>query len=259
MSVEKAMMSELGSRSHQEDYYVYRACGSQVLAVVCDGMGGLRCGEVASERAALWLKEDFKAQHPIGDIPGFFKQEIVALDRQVAGLRDEKNRPLRAGCTIAAALLEEGRLYWMAAGDSEIFVIRGEEIAAVNQKHNYRLQLDEMAAWGRIDEKQYQQELSRGEQLLSYLGMGDIMVWDINDIPFQLKDGDYVALCTDGVTGTIPPQELCSLAKEAKDPEDVVRAVRRRIRMREHGQDNATIVLMRYMEMQEGSGETCRG
>lgn len=248
MSVQISMMSEVGTRSHQEDYYVCRTCGTQVLAVVCDGMGGLHCGEVASQTAALKLKEDFKAQHPIGDIPAFFKKEIVALDSQVAGLRDARNRLLHAGCTIVAVILDGDRLYWMTAGDSEIFVIRGEEIAAVNQKHNYKLQLDEMAAYGRIDVKQYQQELSRGEQLLSYLGVGDIAVWDINDVPFRPRNGDYIALCTDGVTGTIPPPELCRLVVKAQDPEEAVKVVRHRIRKEESGQDNATIVLIKYME-----------
>lgn len=254
MSVQMAMMSEVGTRSHQEDYYVCRTCGTQVLAVVCDGMGGLHCGEVASQTAAVQLKEDFKGQHPISDIPAFFKKEIVALDSKVAGLRDGRNRLLHAGCTIVAVIFDEGRLYWMTAGDSEIFVIRGGEIAPVNKKHNYKLQLDEMAAYGRIDEKQYSQELSRGEQLLSYLGVGDIAVWDINDVPFQPQNGDYIALCTDGITGTIPPQELCRLVEAAGNPEEAVKAVRCRIRKKESGQDNATIVLMKYIEEKEEKG-----
>lgn len=247
MGLKIAAMSEQGTREEQQDSFLYGTEESLSYAVVCDGMGGMEGGGTASREAAKALEKDIRVNAPIRDIPAFLESEAKKLDARVCQLTDESGKRIRGGTTVAAVLIQGNAMHWLTVGDSEIFVIRGNEAAAVNQKHNYQLQLDEMLAHGRITEKLYQAERGRGAQLISYLGMGNISLWDVNQRPLILKKGDYVCLSTDGLVNAIPREELLGIVKGRASEEQVVHDMRRRVRERQGSQDNATAVLIHYL------------
>lgn len=246
MALEIEAVSELGSRENQQDAYLYRPDDKQTIAVVCDGMGGLSGGGQASRTAVQQFKQDFAEEYPLEKIPAFLTSEVRRLDELVFTLTDDKGRRMRAGSTIASVVIEENRLYWMAVGDSEIFVLRREEMVSVNRKHNYQLQIDEMLQCGRISQEAYQQERRRGGQLISYLGLGNVSIWDVNEQPLLLQPGDIIGLCSDGITNTIPQEELGRIIRQSTSLAEAVKIISRKIQQQEAGQDNATIILLKY-------------
>lgn len=246
MKISIDAMSELGTRENQQDSYLYRSEEGLTIAVVCDGMGGMSGGDIASRQTVQRFKEDVMARSSIENIPEFLEQEVKILDMQVHNLKDEDGRGIRAGTTIVSVIIRENQMYWLTVGDSEIFVIRGEEIVAVNRKHNYQLQLDEMLSYRKITGKVYEVECKRGVQLISYLGMGNASVWDINQKPLFLQEGDYICLCSDGVTNTIGREEMLKIIRQTSSVEEAVKVMQYRIRRKEGSQDNATAILMKY-------------
>ena len=78
--------SVLGTRKSQQDSVFGQFSEDTGIAVVCDGMGGLRGGERASQAAVERLANDFFAAGNIQNIPEFFKQEAYKLNDEVGRL-----------------------------------------------------------------------------------------------------------------------------------------------------------------------------
>lgn len=245
MNQKHAILYELGTREIQQDTYTIKNQGNQILAIVCDGMGGMQAGERASQVAAEKMKNDFKSHAPIKNVPQFFQGEVQTLDDLVFSITDMKGRRLNAGTTIAAAILDNKKLFWLSIGDSEIFVVRENELVTVNVKHNYKLQLDEMLAEDKISLHAYTEEMIKGNQLISYLGMGGELLYDSNSQPLYLQKGDYICLCSDGVSNTISKTEILQLIHHHKDVNSIVEEMKLLIRNNRMEQDNATAILIK--------------
>lgn len=114
--------------------------GKMVLAVLCDGMGGLDAGEIAS--AALtdaftdWMYQELPvlSQNPLED---------CVIRKQWENLITEQNNRIRCygwkndcitGSTITALLLTEYRYYLLNIGDSRAYKI-GEEPLQMTEDH----------------------------------------------------------------------------------------------------------------------------
>lgn len=61
-----------GDRSYQQDALLYKRKGNGVLAAVCDGMGGMESGELASAEALRVLEQKFSAPDRNEKIPVFY-------------------------------------------------------------------------------------------------------------------------------------------------------------------------------------------
>ena len=87
---------------------------------------------------------------------------------------------------MVAAIVEKDELYWLSVGDSKIYIIRGEEIISVCREHNYRLTLDQRLEQGQLTQEEYAAEEYRAEALISYLGMGNVSLMDVNAQPCSM-------------------------------------------------------------------------
>ena len=77
-SLKMGLSSILGTRKNQQDSVYGQVDGKRALAIVCDGMGGMNGGELASQTAVKILAEDYYKNRPDSDIPGFFREEALS-------------------------------------------------------------------------------------------------------------------------------------------------------------------------------------
>lgn len=249
MSVRIEGESLLGTRDEQQDYYLYRVADDVSMAVVCDGMGGMQGGAVASELACVTLKEDVKKALPIEDYSTFLKKEALRLDEKVFELVDNKGQWLGAGTTITTVLIQKNEMYFMSVGDSRMYISRNDDMIPLNREHNYRLQLDCMLENHQISREGYESELKGSEALISYLGMGNISIMDVNRKPFILENGDKILLCSDGITKIFSEEEIRDIMTMQKSPKELVTIIRKLIHSKEiKSQDNTTYVIVEYWE-----------
>ncbi|MCD7755958.1 MAG: serine/threonine-protein phosphatase [Firmicutes bacterium] len=107
------------------------AQGTVCLAAVCDGMGGLEKGELASAEAIRALDEWFCTQLPALLAQGLPEQTLMEqwnrIIWQVNGrLRDFGERSaLQLGTTVTAMLIAKGMLYLMQVGDCRAYLLTG--------------------------------------------------------------------------------------------------------------------------------------
>lgn len=237
--------SIIGQREQQQDFYTCSRLADRTIAIVCDGMGGMAGGSIASRHAANLLLQDLENVSPTEDMYSFFKRELEKLDDAIFGLKDEKGARLGAGTTIVAVLMFGNKLYWFSVGDSKLYYMRKQEFYCVTRSHNYAMQLEDMRKNSCIDEKQYIEESKKGEQLISYLGMGMAEIFDGNYSPFMMEVGDKILLCTDGLYRTLNQHEIKKILEERGNTEYKCKAFENAILSKKSlSQDNATWIVI---------------
>lgn len=222
---------------------------TRILALVCDGMGGMSDGGRASQTAIEMMVQGFKKieKMPELNIPYFFQQGIKAIDQVIYDFPKEDGRG--SGTTMAACIAEDNKIYWASVGDSRIYIIRGNQMQQVTRDHNYRLHLQELVLTGQISEEEAD-AMRQKEALISYLGMGNVSLMDINSQPFEMQYGDVVMLCSDGITKTLTDEQIKKIiTADAVKPEQKAKAlVDAATHINSHSQDNTTVALIHYQE-----------
>lgn len=223
---------------------------TRVLAVVCDGMGGMSDGGKASQTAIQMMINGFAQIEKLSEvnIPVFFEQGIRAIDRTIYEFPKEDGKG--SGTTMVACIVEDNKLFWASVGDSRIYILRGNQIRQVTRDHNYWLKLQEMVATGQLTEEEAMKKKQR-EALISFLGIGNVSLMDINTTPFEMQYGDVVMLCSDGITKTLPDSQILRIMQDDMvKPEKKAQAlVDAATHINSHSQDNTTVAIIKYEEV----------
>ena len=246
LSMKIGTSSIIGTRKYQQDALFVGKNNGMVLAVVCDGMGGMTSGDLASKTAIQIIGEDFFKLPPDADIPTFFSNEVDRMDAEVSKIAAESDGP-GSGTTIVAVIERGGIIYRLSVGDSRILVIRGNEIATINRDHNYRLMMDADLEAGKITLEEYQKEEKNAEALISFIGIGGVPIVDIGK-GTQLMENDIIILSSDGLYKRLSNAEIFETVM-CEEP-DMKRAARRltEVVMKKviKSQDNTSVITMQY-------------
>ena len=228
--------SLIGTRPDQQDSVYGEVLPDSTVAILCDGMGGLQSGALASQSAIQTFAEDYEKRDTTMKVPFFLRQEAIEMDTVVHELMDEENQSINAGTTVVAVVMQGDELYWLSVGDSRIYIIRGKEIMAVNRDHNYRLRLDTALENGSITEEIYRQEEYKAEALISFLGIGNVSLMDI------------ILLCSDGLYRTMPDDVMRQICLEylpnAQKAADMLTETA--VLSSLENQDNTSVVVIQY-------------
>jgi serine/threonine protein phosphatase PrpC len=249
-----------GNRKYQQDaVYISgsrKIAGNRktrVFAAVCDGMGGMADGGRASSTAIHMFREGFEKieKEPNIQIPTFFRQGIRSVDAVISQFPKEAGKG--SGTTLVAVIAENNRLYWASVGDSRIYILRGRDMIQVTRDHNYMLRLQQMVDNGQMTLQEAQAKKQK-EALISFLGIGNVTLMDINEQPFEMQFGDIVLLCSDGITKTLPDDQIRDIIKNdaVSMKEKAKILVEAAVRGNTHSQDNTSVAILQYVETEIG-------
>ena len=201
-------LHDQGARSSQQDSFALSPAEliptHGLLAVVCDGMGGLKDGDKVSQTAVSAMVNGFL------EFTGAPDQVLLALleraNRAVNHLLGPAGQR-RSGTTMVAGILRDERFYYLSVGDSRICLYRNGQLFQLNREHTY---VNELSARAVNDMLTLQEAWSdpQGSGLTSFLGMGDLKYVDIPAGPQQVRRGDKLILMSDGVYNALTEQEL---------------------------------------------------
>lgn len=213
--------SEKGPRMNNEDCFnVVEIPDKRTLFVVCDGMGGHSCGEVASHTvcdsfSAYWQKhpESIDSVQKIEDATKVASQAI-----------DDKSGNREMGTTLVMASVEGLKATIAHAGDSRCYVID------IKGNVKYRT----------IDHIEY------NSISLPYINKAFFTRHPQKAAPdikvIELKPLDRILLCTDGLYNAIDDETLLHTLQCAKDVEHV--AEKFRSICQEKASDNYTAIII---------------
>jgi protein phosphatase len=244
------------SGKNNEDHHLVMAfqasTGERVtLAVVADGIGGNRAGEVASALATQTIAEAVSASES-HDFGAVLVQAAQAAARQVAE-RAQSPEFFGMGTTCAAVLIAEHRLYVAYAGDSRIYWMRGNSIRQISIDHTW---IQEAVEYGVVKREEAKQHPHRHVVRRHLGGKPDVEIdtrlrLADEELPEQsrqnqglrLQPGDGVLLCSDGLTDLVEAPEILNVAQQASTS-DAVSILIDMARAR-GGHDNITVILLR--------------
>jgi PPM family protein phosphatase len=178
------------------------------LLVVCDGMGGVEGGEVASDLAAQVIWREMKGTPATRDPEVFARllrratrvanHDVHAMAKREPGLKG-------MGTTVSAAGIVVDRLVIATVGDSRAYVQRGGVLVQVTQ--------DQSLSSALLDAGHDEIEAANaGSAILQALGVGDDVEPSLSII--ALRRGDRVLLCSDGLHGLVGDPALAVLMAE---------------------------------------------
>ena len=238
--------SVIGTRESQEDaMYVYKDIGKKfAIGIVCDGMGGLNGGDVASQTAVEYIKEKIDENVETDHIREKLYFAAVEADAIVKGLKTNEGTSLKGGTTLVAAIIKEGYLNWISVGDSKIYLLRDQQMFNLTKEHNYSFMAEQ-----RKNDKTFRFDPNaRQDALVSYLGAGELTYIDMNQRPVSLLDEDIIILCSDGLYKNLSEEQIRILfMSEDRDMERAADMLTTAASMDAVGsQDNTTVVVLKY-------------
>lgn len=215
------------------------------LFVVCDGLGGRPSGEAASHIIA----------YSLGHLIRRRLRKLTALNPTLLQtiLRDaavelsetlrEQARQFEAlagmGATLSALLLDGRQAYVLHAGDSRVFRFRAGKLRQLTTDH-FRMGAP-ASAINPFNPDQIDQKRQR--LLTQFIGVNRPLEPEV--ISLQLRKGDRLLLCSDGLTDPVPDDILAMLLAQPGDLKDTCISLINEANAR-GGPDNITAVVVEY-------------
>jgi serine/threonine protein phosphatase PrpC len=233
-------------RERNEDTYALRV--EQGLFVVCDGMGGAAAGEVASRMAVDTIVEHLagptrdEAASRHANEQRYLPQTrrlAEAVRRSNERIYDEgqkDSRQIGMGTTVVGAWIQQNIASVAHVGDSRAYLWHCGDIEPLTRDHSL---VEEEVRAGLLDRETSLQS-EQQNVLLRALGRDPETEVDLSEVPVQ--PGDYLLLCTDGLTRVVPEPEMARAISELRDPQRIcdhlIAAANRN-----GGPDNITVVV----------------
>lgn len=234
-----------GARDYQEDAFLVTYLGegdeanAVALVIVADGMGGHAAGNIASNLSTSTFNKCFQGLHPTDDIPGALKQSLFAANDALHNAVEETPALQGMGCTMVAAYLAKGRLWWISVGDSHLYLLRDRAIHKKNADHSYGGYVRRMREMGADVEPD--PNLAPNMLMSAMLGE-EIADIDLSETPLQLLPGDRILVATDGLD-TLGQGTIIQHSAFASSARDCVSSLLKAIEdAAQPRQDNATVV-----------------
>jgi protein phosphatase len=147
------------------------------------------------------------------------------------------------GTTATIAALLDNRLFVAQVGDSRAYVLRGGQLVQVTRDQSLVNQLIEA---GQLTEEEAE-TFEHNNIILQALGTADTVQVDLTS--HDLRRGDTLVLCSDGLSGMIRADEIKEVLLKVKDPLDACKVLTERANLA-GGHDNITVIVAHF----EGDG-----
>jgi serine/threonine protein phosphatase PrpC len=242
-----AHAQHIGARHYQQDSigladpqdHAFLAHGG-FLAVLCDGMGGMEHGDVASQTAVRAIRDAYAQKLPTESIPSALERAARKANEQVIAAALSLGLKEGVGTTLVAAVLHDVSLYFVSVGDSAIYHVSGGDIHMVNRPHIFANLLDQAAERGQISRSEAARHPER-ESLTSFIGIHDLHEIDLNTEPLPVAAGETILLASDGLFKTLEQAEIleCLTGHPQSWPQALVF---RTLARRHPSQDNVSVV-----------------
>lgn len=224
---------------------------SSVLAMVCDGIGGHRAGEVASRIAIETINK--MAVESDGLQPLITLREGISLASQLIHQQAEANPEQKGmGSTCVCAWVIGNRLYTASVGDSRLYMIRGDTIRKITTDHTW---VQEAVEFGALTPEQARNHPNM-HVIRRYLGSAKPVEVDFrlrldpaeNNEQTEanqgtvLQPGDYLILCSDGLTDLVEKEEIYETIKTKPREQALNHLID--LANERGGHDNITVIIL---------------
>ena len=231
-------ITDIGQKRKQNQDYVFT---SEIpvgplknLFIVADGMGGHNAGDYASKYAIATIVEEVEKSKD--STVATLERAIQSANSHIRTKSRENEDMIGMGTTVVAATITEDMMCVANVGDSRLYVIN-DEIKQITVDHSLVEEMVRMGGIGREQARVHQDK----NIITRAIGAEDEIKVDFFSV--KLKKGDFILMCSDGLTNMIEDEEIRMILLAQKDiagkAEALVAAANQN-----GGKDNITVILI---------------
>ena len=193
-------------KQNQDAYQIQRLDRNTILAIVCDGMGGAKSGNIASSLAMdVFIEEVRRCWVPTMDeekLDQMLKSAVKLANFTVYDQSRQIEEFDGMGTTLVAALIRGRKATVVNVGDSRAYGIDENGIRQITTDHSL-VQL-------MVDRGELTPEMARnypGKNLITRaIGTETMVACDLYHL--DVKRGNFLLLCSDGLSNMMDEQEI---------------------------------------------------
>lgn len=207
-------LQEMGQRANQEDS-IYPALGQRIedndLFILCDGMGGHDCGEVASQTVCQAMSSYIFA-YPDTDFESALDAAYDALDAK------DNDAEKKMGTTLTFIKFDEEQCIVAHIGDSRIYQIRPSEkrIVFVTKDHSL---VNDLVACGELTPEEAKHSTQKNVITRAMQPHQERRTKAEVAILTDIKEGDYFYMCSDGMLEISEDEDIVNVLSMDKTDE----------------------------------------
>ncbi|MCH4208353.1 MAG: Stp1/IreP family PP2C-type Ser/Thr phosphatase [Solobacterium sp.] len=228
-------------KTNQDNYVIASNANGDVFAMICDGIGGGRGGDVASHMAVSYLSEafsDVQAFTEASDVKKWLKREAAVINAKIFQMGNANSSLKGMGTTLTGVVLTKVGKFIVNIGDSRVYGFYSDgRFLQLTMDHTL---MQDMITHGELSREEAA-TFSRKNVLTNALGVWESIRCDI-DLHQEPVKG--FLLCSDGLHGYVSQTTMKEIVQNT-DLDPSLRA-RRLIRaaLEAGGFDNVTAILI---------------
>lgn len=193
-------------KQNQDAFHIEKLDRNSLLCVVCDGMGGAKSGNIASTLAVDVFVEEVRRTWT----PSITQYKLEQMLRAAVKLANftvyDQSQQFEEfdgmGTTLVAALVHGHRVTVVNVGDSRAYKVDSDGIRQITRDHSLVQVM--------VDRGELSPELARtypGKNFITRaIGTETMVECDLYHL--EVRKGDYLLLCSDGLSNTMDEQEM---------------------------------------------------
>ena len=228
---------------NQDCFYLKEIESDLVTVMVCDGMGGHRAGNVASLLAVNVASAYLESLTPeeLAEVPNEHLVRGANLANEAVYRKAEQDPDCAGmGTTMVSAIVIGDKAYILNIGDSRAYYIGSEGIVKISRDHSV---VEDMVYRGDITPEEAR--LHPQKNLITRALGGDMRV-EPDLYEKELRGGEFLLLCTDGLSNILTDQELLYEVLHGGAPESCCQRMLD-LALSRGASDNVTAVLIQRL------------
>lgn len=225
--------SRIGGRQENQDSAGVKDTALGLLVVVCDGMGGMQGGQIASITAVTTILSFFDSVDKQSDPAMTLIKAINEANSQIIAKAKENPTLTGMGTTVTALLKTPKSAIVAHVGDSRVYQFRGNKKVFRTFDHSM---VFEMVKKKVLTEEQARLSV-QSNVILKALGAKPEVEVEWHELPY-LK-GDRFILCSDGFWGAMPEKVFISLVTKKTNIKEILQETANKVEAlgKEKGED----------------------
>lgn len=212
-------MTDKGLIRHEnQDHFRIEYPGDKTLLIVCDGMGGAKGGAIASELAckAFLSNLTLALSKLAGEEDATLMTEAVSYANLAVYEKSKTSDEYEGmGTTLVSAMVTGSRCSVVNVGDSRAYHFRDGACTQITRDHSL---VEEMVRQGLITKEEARHH-PRKNVITQAVGLGYRLKSDTFTV--ELREGDRILLCSDGLSNLIEDDELAQIVFSDEEPEHI--------------------------------------
>lgn len=233
--------SDIGKkRDNNEDYYFVSDNKNFPLFIIADGIGGHNSGEVASKMTVESISSSLKEISEYKSLEDLEKDFVKAIsDANILVFNKAKENPemLNMGSTLTALYKYENSVLIGNVGDSRAYSITNSEIRQLTEDDTL---VNSLYKLGKITKDE---AINHPKRNMITNAVGTDLIIDINLIQYNYKPGEYILLCTDGLSDMLRDENILSIFSSSDNLEEISETLLEKA-LEAGGRDNITFIII---------------